>query len=418
MTTTSYAFDNLALEKEIRNEKETLAEDEKEIAITQPTSRNNSDRQTNNHSGICENRPQDCKDSDNFGSNSKRKSPPDKSEELGVINDSKTSWFRRDWIVCNRIGLVVGLLAALFYSGNSFFLKLLSERTDPFQGVTMAMPVLIFASSLAIIGKRPPRPKGIRQYLWLLCGGLSVATYMTSLILSLLRMHVADTVTISYTSLVLVGVTSWIILGEPLRLAHFIFSAIAFIGVVFIARPSYLFRVDGVSLYEGKQLALGICLALLAAVGIALVMTVFRKLMLLGVFKFIIVLSGGICTIVINGTICTTMGNWAESTAYDWLLAMGAGCCYFAAHSCITIALNLEKPTLVTVMTCFEIVFSFLWQFLFLGLLPPWTSYVGATLIASAALGMTLYKVNVEPQTTVDDANSVDVQTADHENKC
>ncbi|PIK47285.1 putative solute carrier family 35 member G1 [Apostichopus japonicus] len=158
----------------------------------------------------------------------------------------------------------------------------------------------------------------------------------------------------------------------------------AFAGVVFISRPTILFRETDASLYENGELWIGVLLALGSALGIAFILTVFRKLSQIGIFIYMSILSGGIFTTATNAVICTAMGNWTVPTSRDWLLATAAGCCYFTAQTCIVVALTLESAPTINVMSSVEIVFSFIWQFVFLRVFPLWTSYVGATLLTVA----------------------------------
>lgn len=61
-------------------------------------------------------------------------------------------------------------------------------------------------------------------------------------------------------------------------------------------------------------------------------------------------------------------------------------------------AAKLDTATMVTIVLTF--VFTFLWQFLLLDVLPFWTSYVGAMLLIFAIVGIPLYKQYTGRETT------------------
>lgn len=405
MSNLTYEFDNHTIEIEEADEKEEIDETVLQRSLEEVTLKRSSH-------GIAESSQPSVKQHNIVGDDSMRVSL-EKTENFDSEGQATycpmLAWISNIFkLIFGRVGVMLGFLAALSYSGNSLSLKFLSQSMNSFQAVSLAMPVIIVGSSLVIIIKRPPMPKGLRQYLWLLFGGMSASMYMTFFTLSLSYLDVADAVSISYSSLMFVGVVSWIILREPVQLTYLLFSIIAFAGVVFISRPTILFRETDASLYENGELWIGVLLALGSALGIAFILTVFRKLSQIGIFIYMSILSGGIFTTATNAVICTAMGNWTVPTSRDWLLATAAGCCYFTAQTCIVVALTLESAPTINVMSSVEIVFSFIWQFVFLRVFPLWTSYVGATLLTVATLGITLCNQQTRQPNSYDLRRSVD----------
>ncbi|XP_071843989.1 solute carrier family 35 member G1-like isoform X1 [Apostichopus japonicus] len=296
-------------------------------------------------------------------------------------------------IVFERRGQLFAFLSALFLSITSLFLDLASKTLSAFQTIVLAMPVVLIGTSLGIIITKASRPKRIPHYLWLLLGGISLSLALTTFTQSFTYLDMADAMAITHTSLIFVVALSWIILKEPPRLFDPIFSFIAFVGVVFIARPQVLFgqpQQDNET--NSAKYYIGIVLALGTAVAFAMVTICFRKQNQLGINNFLSIFTCALCMIVINTVICSAANQWTLPGIYGWMYASAAGLCFFLGHLCLILSLNLVTATVVNIVLTFQVVFAFLWQFLFLGVSPLWTSYIGALLLIFANVGISLFK--------------------------
>ncbi|XP_071844037.1 solute carrier family 35 member G1-like [Apostichopus japonicus] len=306
----------------------------------------------------------------------------------------KTTKVTRD-----RRGLLIAALAAFFYSAKSMFIDVLTITVDPFQAVVMVMPMMFIVSFSVLAIKRIPPPKTVRQYVWLFLGGCAVSSYLSTFSFSLSYLEVADSVTILYASLIFVGVVSWIILKEKLLIIDFIFALISFAGVIFISRPHFIFGNKKDDTTEDQtKLLIGVGFALAAAFSVSMSFTIFRKHSQLGIQTFMSVFCSAVVGTITNALICTALGRWQSPSLQEWLLATAAGFCYISAQGSLFISLSMETATFVNIVMTIEIVFAFIWQFWFLSVSPSWTSYVGATLVIIACVGITIKKKTSDNQ--------------------
>ncbi|KAJ8050980.1 Solute carrier family 35 member G1 [Holothuria leucospilota] len=294
-------------------------------------------------------------------------------------------------LIQRRHGLVLAVLTPCFFSAQSVCIDVLTETIDSFQVVFMSVPIMVFCCFVVLLWTRvhPPSCSDSKHYLWLLVSSLcqTFNTCIFALVLSYLT--VGDAVTIAYTAVIQVGLFSWLILKEPMRLFDLFFALLAFAGVIFIARPPFIFGINedqGASKFN----LLGVMLAFSVSCSGALLIIFNRKLSLLGVHSFFCLFFSSLVVFITSGIVCLILNRWKCPNLHEWLIALVAGTVYFFGYVVLFFALKAEKATLVTVIFTMEIVLAFLWQIFLLGILPPWTSYIGASLVLAACIGITL----------------------------
>lgn len=289
-----------------------------------------------------------------------------------------------------RYGLALAFLAPLFFSIESLCIKILTETLDAFQVVFMHVPVLMLFSLVLIIyaGIRPS--KDYKHYLWLLGSGSCQASTVCFISLSMSYLAASDTVTIIRTSVIQVAFFSWLILKEPLRLFDILFALLALVGVVFIARPPFIFRnyTESSSTYDATLL--GVLFALAGSATIALLYVFNRKLSKVGVNSLFCIFFNATATVLLSGLVSVILNRWRCPAMLEWFFALLAGVAYAFAQFTVFYALKVETATLVTVMCTMQLFWTFLLQIVFLHLLPFWTSYIGTILIIAACIGITV----------------------------
>ncbi|PIK36219.1 putative solute carrier family 35 member G1-like [Apostichopus japonicus] len=144
-----------------------------------------------------------------------------------------------------RYGIVLTFITALCFAILSVLIRLVLETIQPFQAILMFMPVMTFGSIFLGICQRISIPEKYQCYIWLTLSGSCLSLNTVFFVVSITYIDVADATTILYTSLIFVGIFSWIFLREPLRPFDFLFALLAFVGVTFVARPSFIFGSDG-----------------------------------------------------------------------------------------------------------------------------------------------------------------------------
>ncbi|XP_071842926.1 solute carrier family 35 member G1-like [Apostichopus japonicus] len=299
-----------------------------------------------------------------------------------------------------RYGIVLTFITALCFAILSVLIRLVLETIQPFQAILMFMPVMTFGSIFLGICQRISIPEKYQCYIWLTLSGSCLSLNTVFFVVSITYIDVADATTILYTSLIFVGIFSWIFLREPLRPFDFLFALLAFVGVTFVARPSFIFGSDGLEATSNSNPIVGIAFALGAAFSITLLYVFIRKQSALEIHTFFSMFFNSTVVVIVSLVAAIVVGNWTKPTPESWMYSLLAGVINLFGQTALYFALKVESATIVTVMLTIEIVFSFIFQFLILQISAVWTSYVGATLVIVACIGITLK--NRPPTKTTD----------------
>lgn len=310
-------------------------------------------------------------------------------------------------ILSRRHGLVLASLSPLFFSIEHLFVAVLNETLDAFQVVFMHVPVLMICSLVLMIYKGVRPPRDYKHYLLLLATGSFQAIAVCFIALSLKTLAVGDTVTITRTCVIQVSFLSWCFLKEPLRILDTLFALLAFGGVIFIARPPFIFR-NILGLSSSDVTFHGIFFALAASFGIAMYTVFSRKLFRLGVSSLFCLFFNVTATVILSGLFTLIFSRWRCPTMLEWLFSLLAGVTYALAIATMFYALRVETATLVSILSTLQIFFAFLWQVIFLHLPPFWTSYIGAFLIFVACIAIPV--MNKPPPSAPDHLSVMDAE--------
>ncbi|KAJ8035275.1 Solute carrier family 35 member G1 [Holothuria leucospilota] len=291
--------------------------------------------------------------------------------------------------VLRRYGILLALCAGISFSFVSLLLSILTNKVDSFLAVFLQSPVMFLGTAILLLLKRIPLPKDWTHYPWLLLSGMCLSSNLLLISFALRCIEVGDAVTIVYTSLLQVGLFSRIILREPLKVFDFAFAAVGFIGVIFITRPRFIFRIDDDAVGNDTRLV-GVVCALCVSVTYALLLVVIRKQSMLGIHSFTGMCFNAAIVSLSSGAISVYLNGWHSPSISEWLIALGVGFTLYIAQLAMHYALRVECATLVNMICTTEILFAFVWQFLFLHVSPTWTSVVGAVFVMAACIGVSL----------------------------
>lgn len=283
------------------------------------------------------------------------------------------------------------MISTILYSWKYILLEKVTESINPWQSAAMIMSLILIGSLVLITVKRIPPPKLPAQYFWLAVSSVCQMTYVCLLMFSLLYIPAGNVSALLNTSLILVGPFEWLILKEPLRRLTFVFACTSFIGVVFIVRPSFLFKSTTAETSE-ENVYLGSGMAIVTAFALALLYTAIRKQSQLNIHIFITMFTGAIVTFSTTTVLCSILGHWQIPSINEWMYAAISGCCYFAAQMLLYVALSLEKATVINIILTFEIVIIYLLHFLLFHAASHWSAYVGASLIMGSCFGIIFMK--------------------------
>jgi drug/metabolite transporter (DMT)-like permease len=145
----------------------------------------------------------------------------------------------------------------------------------------------------------------------------------------------AQVFALEFTTPIWVMLLSPLFLGEPLRRIGLLAAGIGFVGVLLVARP------------DPSNLSPGVVTAAIAAIGFALTALLTKRLTrtetITGIMFWLTVMQAvfGLIAAAVDGDVALP----AAATA-PWLMLIG--CAGLLAHFCLTTALSLAPPSIVT----------------------------------------------------------------------
>lgn len=196
---------------------------------------------------------------------------------------------------------------------------------------------------------------------------------------SLRYMNIADVTAISYSSPVVSLILARILLGEAFGIVEALLVLLNVAGVVLITQPPLIFNGNEVNLWATLA-------AVTSCVGFSLSFIVCRQLGLLSIPSQVIVLYHGTVGVLCMAVLNTALGSWVIPPCDNTrLFLVLAGVFGFAGQCSLTYAFRLERTVLVNVINSNEVLFAYVIQFLFLGVMPDLLAVIGAVLIVIAS---------------------------------
>ena len=140
----------------------------------------------------------------------------------------------------NTLGLICAMSSCIFFAFSSLFVKLLEEL--PPQEVVFCRSVLqIIFIIPPMIYSEVPVP-GDKRNLPLLCvRGISGTLALCCQFYAIQHLHLADATVVLFSSPIFTGLLAHFLLGEPWGMFDAFATLLCFMGVVLIARPTFLF---------------------------------------------------------------------------------------------------------------------------------------------------------------------------------
>ncbi|KNE62582.1 hypothetical protein AMAG_07785 [Allomyces macrogynus ATCC 38327] len=257
-------------------------------------------------------------------------------------------------------------------------------------------------------------PPGARLVLFgrSLFGFLSVVTYYVSV----RYLSLGEATVISFTSPIFVGIFARVFLKEKWERIDAAAATISLLGVSVIANPSILdvfmqsptvtlrTVTRAVTYYSEEKRLLAIIFGLVSAVSGATVY-IFLRLPALRPLSPVHILT----TFSILSTVFATFGSWIFDgspaavlrivpSTFKELLFLGPmlSLTGLLAQVCLATALKFEKASKCTTMNFLQVVFSFLLDLGFRGIVPHASDIVGASIIVSCVLLVSVAKLRSE----------------------
>lgn len=264
--------------------------------------------------------------------------------------------------------------AAFFFSLMALFVKL-AGRTIPTMEIVFSRSLFVAVVMVGLL-RRAGTPMSGRNRGLLVVRGVVGATALSLFYFAIPRLPLGDVTAIFYTTPIWTALTAALLLRE--RTAGLVFAGmgVSLLGVLAIAKPSFLLAgFDGLD-------PLGVGAAMTAAVLSGLVYTVVRKLRSTDAPNVIIFYLSGIGAV---GSL-PFAGNWVWPSGIEWVWLLGVSVTTLLAQICLTLGLHLEQAGRAISIGYLQVVFAFVWGALVFGDLPDALSLLGAAAIVGSVL--------------------------------
>ncbi len=267
------------------------------------------------------------------------------------------------------------LVSALAFSIMSAFVKAAGTRL-PSQEIVLARALISLGLSWGAL-----RYAGVpilgNDKKWLTIRGVFGFVGLSCVYYSLTHLPIAAASVIQYMHPVFTAVIAAAFLREKVGNVVGLSLAISFVGLLFVAQPTFVFG-------GGEPLdSFAVAVAVGGAFFSACAYVVVRKLSrtenpLVIVFYFPLV------TVPLSMPV--VIPEFVMPTGWEWPILLGVGVFTQIGQLALTQGMRHEPAARATALSYMQIVFATLWGLLFFGEVPDWATAVGALLILTAAV--------------------------------
>lgn len=265
---------------------------------------------------------------------------------------------------------------AFCFSIMSLLVKVAGQRL-PSQEIVLARSVVMAVLCGAMLRRSGISPLGTRRGLLVVRGLLGFGA-LSCFYYGVVHLPLADATVIQYTNAIFTSVFAVFVLGERLRRREQFPLLLTLLGVLMVARPSFLFGgADRLPLVPLLVALAGACFSGGAYVTV-------RKLE--GEHPLVVILYFSV--IGTFGAIPAALRSGLAPTPLEWLVLLGVGLTTLAGQICITRGLHLERAGRASAAGLIQVVFAACLGALFFGELPDPLAFAGAALIIGSILSI------------------------------
>lgn len=276
------------------------------------------------------------------------------------------------------VGIIFAVLASTMFSVGALLVKL-ATSVPSFELVFIRLTLQAVLSLPAMIFLKDRFIYPWKKSVLLVLRGIIGVTAMSLVVYSIKHMDLADARVIFYTSPIYTAIFGRIFLKESITKFDIVATLLSLIGIVLIARPTFLFGSDSAG---SNQVWFPTLLAVFAAVANALTIIVVRKIsqqVEIRVVVFYFSFIGSIislCASIISGGM-----KYPDCGTHDTLYIIAGAFIGYVAQLFVTKALQLERASVVALVRTVGIAMAFFLQLIFLGIAPTGLSIGGAILV-------------------------------------
>ena len=283
-------------------------------------------------------------------------------------------------IINSFLGIILAMLAASMLSVSALMVKL-ATSVPSFEIVFIRLSLQLVFSLPALIFFKDKLIYSWKKSGFLILRGVVGVTSMSLIVYAVKQMNMADARVIFYTNPIYTAIFGRIFLKESITKFDIVATLLSLIGVVLIARPTFLFGSLGESA-GSEHVWFPALMAVLSAVLSALSLILVRKLaqeVNARVVVFYFAAVGAVvslCTSAIFGGL-----KYPDCGTHDIVYVITTGFIGYFAQLLTNKALTLEKAAVVALIRTVGIAVAFFLQLIFLGVVPSGLSIGGAILV-------------------------------------
>eukprot|EP00727_Mastigamoeba_balamuthi_P004353 m51a1_g13916 hypothetical protein (468) ;mRNA; r:796589-798451 len=306
-------------------------------------------------------------------------------------------------------GLALNALSSFLFSGVVLFIKLAANSGLAAFEIVFIRSVIQLALCLAWLAVVRVNPLGPRQsWVLLWTRGMVGIGSMGLWMLAIKMLPLADSVVINFLSPVFTAIFGFFILKEKITKVEIAGYVLCFVGIVFVARPPFIFGKAGSAApsviviasslsssfsaigttdksVEWQMRLIGVSIGVVSAICAGLAYVVTRKIGK-GVHPWVVVSYLSISGIIVAPPATYFVEGFTWPTRAAWGYCVALSVLAFFAQGLMTVALQQGKAGRVTVASYLQIIFAFIWGMGILGETLSWTSGIGSLLITVNAV--------------------------------
>ncbi|CAF0974644.1 unnamed protein product [Brachionus calyciflorus] len=251
----------------------------------------------------------------------------------------------------------------------------------------------------------------------LLFRGLLGSCYLISTYFAIMLIKPSDVTSLAHSGIIITAIMSRIFLKEKLTLAHILSIFLTAIGVMFISKPSFLFQVSAINInnnisknftieesnFEAYRLPLGISMTFLGSFFTSVAFLILKKLSNSKVhwaYSTICVTWFGFPLSILISIILIKLGiyhrdidNEISELPMDIFYSFLASCLSLVTQIFLNKSFKYEDATKIAIIKTTDVFFSFLLQFLLLGINVDRLGIIGAMAILVGTFFVLVYKL-------------------------
>ncbi|RMX53038.1 hypothetical protein pdam_00020358 [Pocillopora damicornis] len=280
------------------------------------------------------------------------------------------------------LGVIFAMASCVFFAFSSLFVKLLRE-IPPQEVVFFRSLVQVIFVLPPLIYSEVPVFEDTKHLPFLCVRGIAGTLALCCQFYAFQHMPLADATVIVFSSPIFTGVLAHFLLGEAWGLFDALATFLCFIGVVLIARPTFLFarQTEPANEESDFEQITASLVALCGAILTSIALIAIRKLK--GVNFLVPVFYVGLSSVVLTTGAILAAGSFQSvicGHSHEWFL-FGLGMCGLGGQALLTKSLQLERAGVVALVRTLDIALAFILQLLFLDYAANIYSITGAALV-------------------------------------